>query len=81
MSGPSAVPEPFRVPAALDGVRVDRAVSFVTGFSRADVQSLVEAGVVRVDGHAVAKSRRNGPHRRHEVGEKTDGVVLPGVQG
>lgn len=58
MSEPGVPPEPVRVPAALAGVRVDRAVAFLTGFSRAEVQSLVEAGAVRVDGVAVAKSRR-----------------------
>jgi 23S rRNA pseudouridine1911/1915/1917 synthase len=55
---PGVPPEPFEVPAALAGVRVDRAVAFITGFSRAEVQALVEAGAVRVDGNAVPKSRR-----------------------
>ncbi len=58
MSEPGVPPEPVRVPAALAGVRVDRAVAFLTGFSRGEVQSLVEAGAVLVDGVAVAKSRR-----------------------
>ncbi len=49
MSGP---PETLRVevPAALDGVRLDRAVALLRGLSRSAVRSLVEAGGVRVDG-------------------------------
>jgi 23S rRNA pseudouridine1911/1915/1917 synthase len=58
VSEPGGPPEPFRVPAALAGVRVDRAVAFLTGFSRADVQALVEAGAVRVEGATIVKSRR-----------------------
>jgi 23S rRNA pseudouridine1911/1915/1917 synthase len=46
------------VPAELAGERVDRAVALLTGWSRADVQSLLEAGDVLVDGATVAKSRR-----------------------
>jgi 23S rRNA pseudouridine1911/1915/1917 synthase len=46
------------VPDTLAGERVDRAVALLTGWSRADVQQLLEAGEVLVDGEAVAKSRR-----------------------
>src|SRR5204862_3656406 len=46
---------------ALGGVRVDRAVALLTGWSRAEVQALVEAGAVLVDGRPVAKSRRLEP--------------------
>lgn len=46
------------VPAALRGERVDRAVALLTGWSRADIQALVLAGAVLVDGRAVAKSHR-----------------------
>jgi 23S rRNA pseudouridine1911/1915/1917 synthase len=46
------------VPAALDGERVDRAVALLFGWSRADVQRLVAAGHVAVDGAPVAKSAR-----------------------
>ncbi len=46
------------MPAALAGERIDRAVALLTGWSRADVALLVEEGAVRVDGQAVAKSRR-----------------------
>jgi 23S rRNA pseudouridine1911/1915/1917 synthase len=48
----------FVVPAALAGERVDRAISLLTGWSRAEVVSLVEAGAVTVGGLPVAKSRR-----------------------
>jgi 23S rRNA pseudouridine1911/1915/1917 synthase len=48
----------LEVPATLDGERVDRAVALLTGWSRAEVQALIVAGSVLVDGAAVAKSRR-----------------------
>ena len=46
----------MKVPAALDGMRLDRAVSLLTGISRAAASELVGAGRVRVDG-ATATSR------------------------
>ena len=52
---------PLVVPAALDGDRVDRAISFLTGWPRAAVQQLIDDGEVLVDGQTVAKS-----HRLHE---------------
>ncbi|HEX5614150.1 MAG TPA: RluA family pseudouridine synthase [Acidimicrobiia bacterium] len=61
----------FPVPDALAGERVDRAVALVTGWSRADVQSLIELGAVLVDGRAVAKSRRL------EVGELVELLAAP----
>jgi 23S rRNA pseudouridine1911/1915/1917 synthase len=42
----------------LTGERVDRAVALLTGWSRADVASLIEQGAVRIGGQPVAKSRR-----------------------
>lgn len=50
--------EAIQVPGSLAGERVDRAVALLTGWSRADVQALVEAGSVLVGGARVAKSRR-----------------------
>jgi 23S rRNA pseudouridine1911/1915/1917 synthase len=50
--------DPFPVPAALAGERVDRAVALLTGWSRAEVQALIDAGLVHVDGATVIKSRR-----------------------
>jgi 23S rRNA pseudouridine1911/1915/1917 synthase len=52
---------PIPIPAALEGDRVDRALSFLTGWPRAAVQQLVDDGAVLVDGQPVAKS-----HRLHE---------------
>jgi 23S rRNA pseudouridine1911/1915/1917 synthase len=43
----------FTVPALLDGVRVDRAVSMLTGISRASASELVVGGRVQVDGVVV----------------------------
>ena len=43
------------VPTLLDGVRVDRAVSMLTGCTRSASDALIGAGAVRVDGVAVAK--------------------------
>ncbi len=48
----------FVVPAALAGERVDRAVALHTGWSRSDVQVLVDRELVTVGGRSVAKSRR-----------------------
>lgn len=44
------------VPASLDGVRVDKAVSLVADLSRSTVDTLVERGRIRVDG-TVVRSR------------------------
>jgi 23S rRNA pseudouridine1911/1915/1917 synthase len=49
---------PLTVPATLAGDRVDRALSFLTGWPRAAVQQLIEDGAVTVDGNVVAKSHR-----------------------
>jgi 23S rRNA pseudouridine1911/1915/1917 synthase len=47
------------VPAALDGERVDRVVSFLTGMTRSQVADLVERGAVQLDRAPVrARSRR-----------------------
>ena len=51
-------PAHFEVPGSLAGERIDRAVALLTGWSRADVAALVDAGSVRVGGRPVAKSRR-----------------------
>jgi 23S rRNA pseudouridine1911/1915/1917 synthase len=52
------VAEELAVPESLAGERVDRAVALLTGWSRREVQELLVAGAVLVDGRAVAKSRR-----------------------
>jgi 23S rRNA pseudouridine1911/1915/1917 synthase len=46
------------VPDELAGERVDRVVALLTGWSRADVQALLESGEIVVAGTRVAKSRR-----------------------
>jgi 23S rRNA pseudouridine1911/1915/1917 synthase len=50
--------ETFAVPDALAGERIDRAVALLTGWSRAEVQALVAAGAVLVDGQPPIKSHR-----------------------
>src|SRR5262249_43252383 len=50
--------ESIEIPAALDGERVDRAVALITGWSRADVQTLLDNGSILVDGRTVAKSHK-----------------------
>jgi 23S rRNA pseudouridine1911/1915/1917 synthase len=50
--------EQLAVPEALAGERVDRAVALLTGWTRSEVQALVEAGAVLVDGARVPKSRK-----------------------
>ncbi len=53
----SEAPEALRVevPAALGGVRLDRAVALLTGLSRSAVRALVEGGAVRLDGEVAAR--------------------------
>ena len=46
------------VPAALDGERVDRIVSLLTGASRAAAADLLAGGAVRVDGAAVTSGKQ-----------------------
>jgi 23S rRNA pseudouridine1911/1915/1917 synthase len=50
--------EPIVVPDALAGERVDRVVAMLTGWSRSEVQALVESGGVLVGGETVGKSRK-----------------------
>ena len=46
------------VPETLAGERLDRAVALLTGWSRAEVQVLVDAGEIHVAGRSVPKSHR-----------------------
>ncbi len=50
--------EQLTVPDALAGERLDRAVALLTGWTRREVQQLVEVGAVLVDGERVPKSRK-----------------------
>jgi len=52
------VADELRIPASLDGERVDRAVALLTGWQRSQVQTLLERHDVLVDGQPVAKSHR-----------------------
>ena len=44
------------VPASLDGLRVDRALSLLTGLSRSEAQAVLEGGGVSVAGRTVTKA-------------------------
>ena len=46
------------VPGSLGGERVDKAVALLSGLARSQVNDLVEAGAVRVDGHPVSSRAR-----------------------
>ncbi len=48
----------LEVPAALAGMRLDRAVSFLTGMARAEAARLVQAGGARLGGEVVRESSR-----------------------
>jgi 23S rRNA pseudouridine1911/1915/1917 synthase len=52
------VADELRIPASLDGERVDRAIALLTGWQRSQVQTLLERHEVLVDGNPVAKSHR-----------------------
>ena len=67
----------FPVPASLAGERVDRAVALLTGWSRADVTGLIDAGAVRVGGAPVAKSRRLVEGEEVEVEGEPEGDAPP----
>ena len=53
MSGEPQAPLVVTVPQALAGMRLDRAVSVLTGLSRSAAAALVDCGRVRVDGRPV----------------------------
>jgi 23S rRNA pseudouridine1911/1915/1917 synthase len=50
--------EELVVPAGMAGERLDRAVALITGWTRSEVEGLVEAGAVLLDGAPAPKSRR-----------------------
>jgi 23S rRNA pseudouridine1911/1915/1917 synthase len=72
--------EVFEVPDALAGERVDRAVAMLTGWSRAEVQTLIERGSVSVGGRRVAKSHRLEVGEVVEVAEEPAGGAPPGPE-
>ncbi len=67
--------EELEVPEALAGERLDRAVALLTGWTRSEVQDLVEAGSVLLDGERVAKSRKL------EAGSVVELLAEPEVAG
>jgi 23S rRNA pseudouridine1911/1915/1917 synthase len=67
--------EPIEVPAPLAGERVDRAVALLTGWTRAEVQGLVDREEILVDGRAVPKSRRL------EEGQVVEVLAEPPAEG
>jgi 23S rRNA pseudouridine1911/1915/1917 synthase len=71
------VSEEFVVPESLAGERLDRTLAMLTGWTRSEVQALVEAGSVLVDGARVAKSRRLEEHDLIEVLAEPEGPGLP----
>ena len=64
------------VPASLDGVRVDKAVSLVADLSRSTVNSLVEQGRVRIDG-VVVRSRSTALRLGQELRVDRDAEASP----
>jgi 23S rRNA pseudouridine1911/1915/1917 synthase len=67
--------EPLVVPEALAGERLDRAVALLTGWTRREVQDLIDGDDVLLDGRVVAKSRRL------EVGDVIELLAEPTVPG
>lgn len=68
------------VPPGLDGVRVDRALSFLTGLSRSDAHQLVQGGAVTVNGKVLTKASTALGHGQHFVAqlpEADDGTISP----
>jgi len=65
------------VPEELAGERVDRVVALLTGWSRGDVQDLIDAGDIVVDGARVAKSRRLESGETVELRGEPGAAALP----
>jgi len=74
---PVAIDEVLLVPAALVDERVDRAVALLTGWSRGDVQALLDRDGILVSGRAVGKSHRLARGDVIEVLDVPHGVPLP----
>jgi 23S rRNA pseudouridine1911/1915/1917 synthase len=70
--------EPLVVPASLAGERLDRAVALLTGWSRSEVQALVDDGAVLVAGSPAVKSRRL---ETGEIVEVLSAPVAPSAPG
>jgi 23S rRNA pseudouridine1911/1915/1917 synthase len=44
------------IPGALDGVRIDRALSILTGLSRSEASAILDSGTVSLDGKTILKA-------------------------
>jgi len=71
MTDDGTVEPPVEVPTTLAGERVDRAVALLTGWSRSEVRTLMEAGAVLVNGDAAVRSARL------EAGDQLDWIGAP----
>lgn len=69
--------EEFEVPESLAGERLDRMLAMLTGWTRSEVQTLVETGAVLVGGVRVPKSRRLEHHDLIEVLAEPEAPGLP----
>jgi 23S rRNA pseudouridine1911/1915/1917 synthase len=69
--------EPLVVPDTLEGERLDRTVAMLTGWSRAEVQTLVRDGGVLVNGRPAAKSHRLRPGEVIELLDRPPVAELP----
>jgi 23S rRNA pseudouridine1911/1915/1917 synthase len=68
------------VPQGLDGLRVDRALSMLTGLSRAEAQRVIDDGFVSVNGRVIAKASyvlEEGQHLLAVLPTPDDGFVEP----
>jgi 23S rRNA pseudouridine1911/1915/1917 synthase len=74
--GPVGAEIEGEVPAALDGLRLDRVVALLTGLSRAEVGRLVDEGAVTLDGR-VERLRR----RSVRAGQRLAAAVPAGHRG
>ena len=65
--------EQLAVPEALAGERLDRAVALLTGWTRREVQDLVEAGAVLVDGERVPQEPQARGRQRDRAPRRAGG--------
>lgn len=87
MTGEDGIQDPedgeildIEVPALMDGMRVDRALSMLTGITRSEASKLIEMHTVRVDDVVVTKassSLREGSRLEAILPAEHDDVVAP----
>jgi 23S rRNA pseudouridine1911/1915/1917 synthase len=69
------------VPDALTGVRIDRAISILSGLTRRDVSALIDAGSVTLDGVTVReRNRKVREGERLEIHRENSAQVGPGAR-